>query len=175
MKLFEQLSELGIETHGCGDGGPYYGELRKGDHVFLGKNKLSGDGYIYLAKLPGQEKQKYYRLYWTDDDTITVCCLSDGDIMGVYPAGEVEIAGRVLCLMRDMGFVPFIDTEKSRLADKINGVDTGNYDISIDEVMDIRARRKGSPYECIIDAYKYGFLRGQRSEKNKRKRSKAST
>ena len=55
---------------------------------------------------------------------------------------------------------------------KISAVDPGKYDMSIPELFAIRdSHGSDHPLELIALAFQYGFLRGQRAEKNRRRKT----
>ena len=55
---------------------------------------------------------------------------------------------------------------------KIDAVNPGNYGMSLPELFAIRdSRGPDYPLETIALAFQYGFLRGQRAEKNRRRKT----
>lgn len=183
MDLFDSASKAffkmikSIDDFGSVGSGVSYGEVRPGDLTFIDTSSLEGDGFVYLVKVKDDKKATYHRVYWTDE-TITLCCPTDGEIKGAYPAADVEIRGRVTGVYRELPAAPMVDIEQhSRMFESIKKTDCGAYQLTWGEIEAIRAREKGGPAACIMDAFRWGFLKGQRSEKAraKKKRQEGNT
>jgi len=58
-------------------------------------------------------------------------------------------------------------TEK--MLEQIDSVDAGRYSLKFADVLAIIGRGNGDKFTFICDAFKFGFLKGQRAEKAARK------
>lgn len=167
-KFFEMLrSFTGLIT--VGEFNHRYGEIRTKDLTFIDENDLEGDGFIYLTKTKDEKGggTSYYQRVYRTGDTITFCDPTDGEATGTYPIEDVEIKGKVTGIYRPLPAVPMVDVGKhSRLFESIHNVKCPErYDMKWGEMEAVRAKNKGGALSCIMDAFLYGFLKGQRSEK----------
>lgn len=167
-RFFDMLKSID-DLSGVGDG-LKRGEVRKNDLTFIDTSLTEGDGFVYLVQVKDEKPATYKRVYWTGD-TITLCCPTDGEAEE-HPAEDVTIQGRVTGIYRELPNVPMIDPgEYAPMFKQIEKANTGNYRIRLDQVAAIAAKNKGFSWGCISDAYRLGFLKGQRAEK-KRQRNK---
>jgi len=59
-----------------------------------------------------------------------------------------------------------------RFIDKIKSVETGNYGLRVSDILIIANQGNGSSIEGLFDAFKYGFLKGQRAARAATRKAK---
>lgn len=59
--------------------------------------------------------------------------------------------------------------------EKLDQIDTGRYGFRSTEMLQIYNKFQGLACDCMVRAFKLGFLRGQRAAENKRKRESKET
>ena len=59
--------------------------------------------------------------------------------------------------------------------EKLDQIDTGHYGFRGEEILQIYDKFQGMACDCMIRAFKLGFLRGQRAAENKRKHEREGT
>ncbi len=62
-----------------------------------------------------------------------------------------------------------------KLFELIDSTDVGSYGIYYRDAVAIAKRNSFGTLECIEDAFKYGFVKGQRAEKAKQARKRRGT
>lgn len=168
--FFEMLNSID-DLSTCGTSRPT-DEVRAGDLTFIDTQDLEGDGFIYVVKVKGAAKSIYQRIYRTDS-AITLCCPTDGDITSTHPLEDVTIRGKVTGIYRKLPALPMVDLqEHTHMMELIKAVDTGNYCMRVGEMNAIRTRNMGGAFGCICDAFRWGFLKGQRAEKARAKKQR---
>lgn len=59
---------------------------------------------------------------------------------------------------------------KEKLFTDIKNVHAGNYDATWQECLAIATKNGNNAFECICDAFRFGFLKGQRAAKAEARR-----
>ncbi|MEG1564430.1 MAG: hypothetical protein RR365_12005, partial [Bacteroides sp.] len=143
--------------------------IQTGDLVFISET-IEGSGFIGIVD-EGDGKATYQRVY-IDGDTVKLCTLTHAAGIHEVSRNTIKIRGRVTGFYRKLDDVPLPDDrlENTTLFKKIDAVHTGRYDASWAETVAIMEKNHHEPLGCIFDAFRYGFLKGQRAEKAKAKK-----
>lgn len=170
QKFFDMLRSIdaleGIENTRERD------ELRKGDLLFVDTTSTDYDGRICAVKIADSDKHIFRRVY-VKGDNITLCCMTDGEVIGTYPTADIKIKGIVTGFYRSMPVEAPIDLSQNlKLFETIRTVAVGRYGLSWKEAEAINAYNHGSGIMCTLDAFKYGFLKGQRAANAKTRKEK---
>lgn len=147
--------------------------VQTGDLVFVTKS-IEGSGFIGIVD-EGDGKPTYQRVY-IEGDSVKLCTMTRFSDVREVLRNTVKICGRVTGFYRKLEDTPLPadGLEDTPLYKAISKVRPGGFDMKWGEMQTIKERNRGCPFGCISDAFRYGFMKGQRAaETEARKRAKA--
>ena len=143
--------------------------VQNGDLAFIKHSDPGGEGFIGYIDTP--DKKNIFQRVYRNGDKIITCCETNFDDVQEYHKEEVTIKGKVVGLFRWLEDEPnLLDYKDHPVFKAIENPRCGNYSMTMGELVAIADKNKRYPFECIGDAFNYGFVKGQRAEKARSKR-----